>query len=103
MKLREQFETIVFEIIQEDTIQPHALPKDEIFASVYIDPRISSSRPAARKAKLDTEAQGNILHQINPQNLKPGTLERPSTVLTAWLEGLGLHSLANAGSSADLR
>ena len=83
MELREQFKTIPYEIIQVDTIQPHALPKDELFASVYIDLRISSSRPAARKAKLDTEAQGNILHQINPQNLKPGTLERPSTVLTA--------------------
>lgn len=69
MELRELFETVAFEIIQVDTIQPHALPKGEIFASVYIDPRISSSRPAARKAKLDTDAQGNILHQMNPQNL----------------------------------
>ena len=84
MELREQFEMIAFEIIQVDTIQPHALPKDEIFASGYIDPRTSSSRPAARKAKLDTEAQRNISPQMNPQNLKPGTLGRPSTELTAY-------------------
>ena len=84
MELREQFETIVFGIIEVDIIQPYTLPKDEIFVSVYIDPRISSSRPAARKAKLDTVAQGNILHQMNPQNLRPGPLERPSTVLTAY-------------------
>ena len=84
LELREQFETIAFEIIKVDTIQLHALLRDEIFASVYIDPRISNSRPAACKAKLDTEAQRNILHLINPQNHKPGILEYPSTVLTVY-------------------
>ena len=63
--------------------------------TVNVDLHSISSRPAALKAKLDTEAQGNILplrlyRRIYPENLtpegfpKPGVLEHSPTELTAY-------------------
>ena len=91
----DQFETITFESITVDVIGPHAQPANEVFVTVNIDLHSISSHPAALEAKLDTGAQGNILHLrlyrwMYPENLtpegfpKPGILKHSPTVLTAY-------------------
>ena len=60
--LSDQFETITFVSITVDAIEPQAQLANGVFVTANIDLHSISSRPAALKAKLDTGAQGNILH-----------------------------------------
>ena len=94
-ELSDQFESITFESITVNAIEPRAGHTDEVFVTVSIDLDSTSKRQTALKAKLDTGAQGNVLplrlyRRMYPQNItpegfpKPGVLEQSQTVLTAY-------------------
>ena len=101
-QVAEQFETITFESISVDAIDPQAQAphKDEVFVPINIVLHNVNNCPAALKAKLDTGAQGCIVkcthtisHQMVFLNLASSNAHQQCQL---HMVEASLHSLENA-------